>query len=48
MLAEPSESAAAWNTLMAGTLIVVLPLIILFTIFQKSFTNSSMQSGLKG
>ena len=48
MLAESSESAAAWNTLMAGTLIVVLPLIILFIIFQRSFTNSSMQSGLKG
>lgn len=48
MFAESSESAAAWTNLMAATLIVVLPLIILFLLFQKSFINSFMTSGLKG
>ena len=48
MLAESSESAAAWNTLMAGTLLVILPLIVFFAIFQKTFIKSFMSSGMKG
>jgi len=48
MLAESSESAAAWTLLMAATLLVILPLIILFAIFQKTFISSFMQSGMKG
>lgn len=48
MLAESSESAAAWTLLMAATLLVILPLIIFFAIFQKTFISSFMQSGMKG
>jgi sn-glycerol 3-phosphate transport system permease protein len=48
MLAESSESAAAWNILMAATLLVILPLILFFAIFQKTFIKSFMSSGLKG
>ncbi len=48
MLAEASESAAAWTLLMAATLLIILPLIIFFAIFQKTFISSFMQSGLKG
>lgn len=48
MFAEASESAAAWTLLMAATLIVITPLVIFFLLFQRSFINSFMQSGLKG
>ncbi len=48
MLAEASESAAAWTLLMAATLLVILPLIVFFAIFQKTFISSFMQSGMKG
>jgi sn-glycerol 3-phosphate transport system permease protein len=48
MLAEASESAAAWTLLMAATLLVILPLIVFFAIFQKAFISSFMQSGMKG
>lgn len=48
MLAETSEAAAAWTLLMAGTLLVILPLIVFFMIFQKTFISSFMHSGMKG
>ncbi len=48
MLAESSESSAAWTTLMAATLMVMLPIILFFIIFQKTFIKSFMNSGLKG
>jgi len=48
MLAESSESSAAWTTLMAATLMVMLPIILFFMIFQKAFIKSFMHSGLKG
>ena len=48
MLAETSEAAAAWTLLMAGTLLVILPLIVFFMIFQKTFISSFMDSGMKG
>ena len=48
MFAQSSESAAAWTWLMAATLLVILPLIVIFLFFQRSFINSFMQSGLKG
>jgi sn-glycerol 3-phosphate transport system permease protein len=34
--------------LMAATLLVILPLIVFFAIFQKAFISSFMQSGMKG
>ena len=47
MFAESSESAAAWNDLMAATLLVAAPLVVLFLIFQKAFVESFMTTGLK-
>jgi len=48
MFAEQSESAAAWNDLMAATLLVIAPLLIIFLVFQRAFVGSFMTSGLKG
>jgi sn-glycerol 3-phosphate transport system permease protein len=48
VLAEASESGAEWTLLMAATLIVIVPLIILFVIFQRRFIESFMQAGIKG
>lgn len=48
VLAEASESGAEWTLLMAATLIIIIPLIILFVIFQRRFIESFMQAGIKG
>jgi sn-glycerol 3-phosphate transport system permease protein len=47
MFAESSESAAAWNDLMAATLLVAAPLVVIFLLFQKTFVESFMTTGLK-
>lgn len=41
------EIGAQWGLMSAGTLIVSLPLLILFFIFQKQFMEGYMQSGIK-
>ena len=48
IFAESAEGGAEWTLLMAATLIVIAPIIILFIIFQRRFISSFMQSGLKG
>ena len=48
VLAQASESGAEWTLLMAATLMIILPLIILFVVFQKRFIESFMQAGIKG
>ncbi len=48
VFAQQTESGAEWGLLMAGTLIVVAPLIGLFLVFQRRFVQSYMQSGIKG
>ena len=48
IFAEAAEGGAEWTLLMAATLIVVAPVLILFVIFQKRFISSFMSSGLKG
>lgn len=48
VLAEATESGAEWTLLMAGTLIVIVPLVVLFLIFQRRFIESFMQAGIKG
>lgn len=48
VLAQATESGAEWTLLMAATLIIIIPLIILFVVFQKSYIESYMQSGIKG
>ena len=42
-----AEGAADWGLIAAGTLLVMLPLMIAFFIFQKQFVNSFMFSGIK-
>jgi sn-glycerol 3-phosphate transport system permease protein len=45
---QSAESAAQWNLIAAGTVIVILPLLVLFVFFQRRFVESFMYSGLKG
>jgi sn-glycerol 3-phosphate transport system permease protein len=44
---QSSESGAAWQLIMAGTLLTTFPLLIGFFVFQRRFINSFIQSGLK-
>ena len=37
-----------WNDMMAASLISVLPVIIVFLIFQKEFVQGVASSGIKG
>jgi sn-glycerol 3-phosphate transport system permease protein len=45
---QSAESGAQWNLVAAGTVVVVLPLLVLFILFQRRFVESFMYSGLKG
>lgn len=45
---QSAEAAAQWNLIAAGTVIVILPLLVLFVLFQRRFVESFMYSGLKG
>ena len=47
MFAKAIEGGADWALVSAGTLIVTLPLFVLFLIFQRQFISSFMQSGIK-
>lgn len=44
---QMSETGADWALIAAGTLIVVLPLLAVFLIFQKQFVDSFLRSGIK-
>jgi sn-glycerol 3-phosphate transport system permease protein len=46
-LYSATEAGAQWGNLMAGTLIVVAPLVLLFVLFQRRFIESFASSGLK-
>lgn len=46
-LFQTSEVGALYGQLMAGTIIVIAPLVILFMIFQKRFIESFASSGIK-
>jgi sn-glycerol 3-phosphate transport system permease protein len=45
---QSAESGAQWNLIAAGTVIVILPLLVIFILFQRRFVESFMYSGLKG
>lgn len=47
LLAASQESGTQWNLIMAGVVIVVLPLLIVFLIFQRAFINSFIRSGIR-
>lgn len=42
-----AESGSEWALTMVAALIVTLPLLVLFAIFQKKFINSFVRSGIK-
>jgi len=42
------ESGADWPLLMAGTILVTAPLMVLFLIYQRKFVESFMHAGVKG
>jgi sn-glycerol 3-phosphate transport system permease protein len=48
MLEKQVESGGEWTIMMAATLIVILPLTLVFLVFQRQFIQSFMYSGLKG
>ena len=45
---QSAESGAQWNLIAAGTVIVILPLLVVFILFQRRFVESFMYSGIKG
>jgi sn-glycerol 3-phosphate transport system permease protein len=46
-LVQTSDVGAQYNQLMAGTLLVIAPLIILFMLFQRRFIESFARSGIR-
>jgi sn-glycerol 3-phosphate transport system permease protein len=44
---QSSESGAAWQLIMAGTLLTTFPLLLGFFVFQRRFISSFIQSGLR-
>lgn len=46
-LYQTSEVGAQYGLLMAGTLLVIAPLVILFIFFQRQFIESFLSSGIK-
>jgi sn-glycerol 3-phosphate transport system permease protein len=46
-LTQMGETGAQWAIVMAGTLLVIAPLLGLFLIFQRQFMSSFLHSGLK-
>lgn len=46
-LFQATESGALYGQLMAGTIIVILPLTLLFILFQRRFIESFASSGIK-
>jgi sn-glycerol 3-phosphate transport system permease protein len=46
-LTQMGETGAQWALIMAGTLLVVAPLLLLFLLFQRHFLSSFLHSGLR-
>lgn len=47
LFAQSYETGAQWGMVAAGTVMVIMPLVIAFFIFQKQFVSSFMHSGIK-
>lgn len=47
IFAQSFETGAQWGTVTAATMLVILPLLAIFFIFQRQFVDSFMHSGLK-
>ncbi len=48
MMKAGPEGGTSWHTLMAATLLVMLPVIVMYAFMQKYFTNDMARGGLKG
>jgi ABC-type glycerol-3-phosphate transport system permease component len=48
IMMRSSEAGTEWNTLMAGTVIVLAPILLLFLFTQRQFIEGIARSGLKG
>ena len=48
MMKEVSDGGTQWHLLMAATLVVLAPMLILFLCLQKYFTNDYMSGAIKG
>ncbi len=48
MMKEVNDGGTQWHLLMAATIFVLLPIIILYLCMQKYFTNDYMKGGVKG
>jgi sn-glycerol 3-phosphate transport system permease protein len=46
-LVQSTEVGALYNQMMAGTILVIAPLIVMFMVFQRRFIESFAQSGIK-
>ncbi len=46
--AAGAEAGQQWGLIAAGTLLVALPLLVAFVVFQRQFVNSFLFSGIKG
>ncbi len=47
ILYQQTDSGVSYSVLMAGTILVIAPLVLLFMLFQKRFIESFASSGLK-
>lgn len=47
LFAQSYETGAQWGTVTAATVMVILPVLLAFLIFQRQFVTSFMHSGLK-
>jgi len=47
LFTKASESGAAWQLVSAATMLVIIPVLLLFLIFQRQFITGYAHSGLK-
>lgn len=47
LFTEASESGAAWQLVSAATMLVIIPVLVLFLLFQRQFITGYEHSGLK-
>jgi len=48
MMKEVSDGGTQWHLLMAATVFVLLPMVVMYLSLQKYFTNDYLKGGLKG
>ena len=48
MMKEVSDGGTQWHLLMAATLVVIAPMIVMYLFLQKYFTNDYLKGGVKG